>query len=115
MGYLVLKLLISALVIVAVSEISKRLPWLGALVASLPLTSILAMVWLYRDTKDIEKVSALSSGILALVIPSLILFALFPVLAKRGFGFAAALTISSFATIVGYAVFYRVLKGIGLA
>ena len=71
-SYFVLKCLISGLVVGLVSEISKRSPGFGAIVASLPLTSILATVWLYKDTRDVESVISLSNGI-ALVVLAMIL------------------------------------------
>ena len=56
MLYYTIKILLSSLVLVAVSEIAKRSSTLGALLASLPLTSLLAFVWLYLDTGDVQKV-----------------------------------------------------------
>ena len=50
--YIILKTLISAIIIVAVSEIAKKYTWTAAIIVSLPLTSLLAFVWLYWDTKD---------------------------------------------------------------
>ena len=100
--YLAFKVLISALVIVAVSEIAKRSTLFGALVASLPLTSILALVWLYQDTKDTTRVATLSSEILWLVVPSLLLFVLLPILLKRGVNFYPALGIAAACTAVAY-------------
>ncbi len=87
MVYYFIKVVLSALVIVIVSEVAKRSTLLGALVASLPLTSMLAMIWLYIDTKSVEKVSDLSYGIFLIVIPSLLFFILFPVFIKVGWDF----------------------------
>jgi hypothetical protein len=87
MLYYSLKILLSVSVIVAVSEIAKRSSLLGALLASLPLTSLLAFVWLYQDTGDVQKVASLSSGIFWLVLPSLPLFLILPWLLKAGWGF----------------------------
>ena len=54
--YLLIKTLISAIVIVAVSEIAKKYTWFAAIIVSIPLTSLLAFIWLYFDTKDTQKV-----------------------------------------------------------
>ena len=81
--YLFLKTLISALLIVAISEIAKRYTWFASIVASLPVTSILAMVWLYRDTKDASRVAALSYGVFWMVAPSLIFFLILPPLLRH--------------------------------
>ena len=68
MIYYALKVFISALLIVAIAEISKRSSLLGSLLASIPLVSVLAIIWIYVDTKDVEKISALSSSIFWLEI-----------------------------------------------
>lgn len=113
--YLIVKLFLSAGIIVAVSEIAKRLPLIGALVASLPLTSILAMIWLYRDTKDVAKVIDLSQGILVLILPSLVLFVALPFLLKRGWDFSLSLFLACALTAGTYLVYMRALKHFGIA
>ena len=72
--YLLLKSLLSGAIIAAVSEIARRSTLFGALVASLPLTSVLAMIWLYHESHDTSRVAALSGEIFWLVLPSLVLF-----------------------------------------
>ena len=62
MLYLVVKAALSGIIVAAVSEIARRYPGWGGLVASLPLTSLLAMIWLFRDTKDAARVAELSSS-----------------------------------------------------
>ena len=74
MAYLVLKFLITSIIIVAVSEIAKQSSFYGLILASIPLVSLLAITWLYLDTKDVSRVIDLSNGILWLVIPSLTFF-----------------------------------------
>jgi hypothetical protein len=71
MIYTILKVIITSVLIVAIAVLSKRSSLLGAILASLPLTSALAILWLYIDTKDVAKVSELASNIFWLVIPSL--------------------------------------------
>jgi hypothetical protein len=97
-----IKVLISAGVIVAVSELAKRSGLLGAALASLPLTSLLAFVWLYLETGDIELVAKLSTDIFWLVIPSLLLFVVLPVMLRAGMGFWLSLLAASAASIIGY-------------
>ena len=97
------KVLVSAGVIVAVAEISKRSSFVGGLVASLPLVSLLAMIWLYHDIRDAQKVAALSTSIFWLVLPSLVLFIVLPILLKRGVNFYPALATSIAAMLVSYA------------
>lgn len=94
MIYYITKIAITTILIVAISEIAKRSSFVGALLASVPLVSVLAMLWLYVDTKDIEKVSALSISIFWLVLPSLVLFVTLPLLIKQGLGFYLSIGIS---------------------
>lgn len=103
-----IKVLISAVVIVAVTELSKRSTLIGGLLASLPLVSFVAMLWLYFDTKDAGKVAALSTSIFWLVLPSLVFFLVLPALLKfklnfyLGFGLATALMLVCYgAMLVG--------------
>uniref|UniRef100_UPI00257C51F1 DUF3147 family protein n=1 Tax=Oceanithermus sp. TaxID=2268145 RepID=UPI00257C51F1 len=90
MPYLV-KLIVSALLIVLVSEIAKRSSLLGALLASVPLVSVLAMVWLYLETRDSERIAAFAQDVFWLVLPSLALFLVLPWLLRAGVQFFAAL------------------------
>ena len=69
--YIFLKTLISALIIVIVSEVAKKNTWSAALIVSLPLTSLLAFLWLYYDTKNIQKVIDLSLSTIVMTIPSI--------------------------------------------
>lgn len=113
MQYLI-KIILSALVIVLVSEISKRVTFFAAIVASLPLTSILAMIWLYHDTKDTEKIIDLSGGIFWAVLPSLLFFVTLPILLKTGLSFNWAMLLSGVVMFVGYTVYALVLNKFGV-
>lgn len=98
----IIKTALSALIIVAVSEISKRNSLLGGLFASLPLVSVLALIWLYIDTKSVDKVAALSMSIFWMVLPSLTLFLLLPVLLKKQMPFYGALFLACLITSLMY-------------
>ena len=91
MLYLVVKALMSGAIVAAVSEIAKRYPGLGGLVASLPLVSVLGMMWLWRDTHDPVRMAAHASGTFWFVLPSLPMFLLIPAMLKRGAPFWGAL------------------------
>jgi len=99
-----LKVILSAVIIVVVSEVAKRSSVFGALIASLPLTSLLAIIWLYLDTGETAKVSGLASGILWLIIPSLLFFVALPLLLRAGVNFWISLLISCLITATGYGV-----------
>lgn len=96
----VVKTLITLVLIIAAAEIAKRNTLLGGLVASVPIVSVLAMVWLYVDTQDAEKVAMLARSILWLVLPSLSLFISLPVLLNHGINFWVSLG-SSIAIMFG--------------
>jgi hypothetical protein len=114
MTYTILKFCLSAAVVVAVSEIARRSSLFGALVASLPLTSLLAMVWLWRDTHDSTKIAALSTGIFWLVLPSMVLFVALPFLLKRGAAFWPALGASVIVMLACYGGMVAVLGRLGI-
>ena len=108
--YLILKFSLSAAVLVTVSEIAKRSHLWAAILASLPLTSLLAFVWLYLDTKDTAKVASLSMDVFWLVIPSLVLFPSLALLLRNGFAFSWALGGSIILTLVAYALTLWILN-----
>jgi hypothetical protein len=102
MWYYVVKVFITAAVVVAVAEIAKRSTFWGAAVASLPLTSVLAFVWLYIDTGNSARVAELSQGVFWLVLPSLTLFLVLPLLLRFGLAFWLSLSVACVATAVAY-------------
>ena len=114
MGYYLVKLLISAAIIVAVSEIAKHSAGLGALIKSLPLVSILAMIWLYVDTHDASKISDLSTATFWLVLPTLPMFLVLPALLKHGLGFYASLGVSIAVMVACYLVAVPLLARFGI-
>lgn len=108
------KVLVTSVLVVAIAEAGKRSSLLGALLASLPLTSLIAMIWLYADTRDGEKVADLASSIFWLVLPSLILFVALPLLLRRGVPFAASLAVASALTVAGYFAMLALLRRFGI-
>ena len=97
-----IKIFISSGIIVLVSEIAKKNSLFGGLIASIPLVSVLSMIWLYIDTNDIDKVKALANGILWMVVPSMSLFIVFPILINYGIKFYLSLIISILVTMGCY-------------
>lgn len=114
MWYLAFKTIISAILIVAISEISKRSSLFGAILASLPLVSFLGMVWLYIDTNSKAKVAQLSTGVFWMVIPSLSLFLVLPLLLKTEMNFFLSLIISTVIMITVYFTMIYVLGKFGI-
>ena len=110
MIYNILKILISAILIALISEVSKRSTFFGAVLASIPLVSVMAMIWLYIDTNDSLQVVQLSKGIFWLVIPSLVLFITFPFFIRLQFSFYTALSAAIFVMVVTYFITIAVLE-----
>ncbi len=109
----IIKVALSAILIVAVSEASKKSSLVGGIFASIPLLSVLAIIWLYIDTKDIQKISNLSTSIFWLVIPSLSLFITLPILLKMKIDFYISLTISIALMVLLYYLMIFILSKFG--
>ena len=110
----IIKVVLTSVLVVAIAEAGMRSVLLASILASLPLTSLLAFVWLYADTGDSEKVAALSTGIFWLVLPSLILFIALPLQLRAGMEFVPSLAISIALTAGGYALMLAVLGRFGI-
>jgi hypothetical protein len=114
MLYLFIKAAISGAIVAAVSEIARRYPGWGGLVASLPLTSLLAMIWLYRDSGEAERVAELSVSTIWFFIPSLPLFVVLPWLIRSGVTFWAAMGVVVVMTLALYAAMFWAAPRLGL-
>jgi hypothetical protein len=104
MTYLLLKAAISGLIIALVSEIARRSPGVGAMVASLPLISVLGMIWLWRDRPDPANMADHAQATFWFVLPSLPMFLAIPALLRAGVSFWAALIAGCLLTIVLYSL-----------
>lgn len=103
MLYLIVKAAVSGVLIAIISEVAKRYPGLGGLIASLPLVSVLGMIWLWRDRPDVENMAAHSQATFWFVLPSLPMFLVIPWLLRNGTSFWLALAIGCALTIALYA------------
>jgi len=110
----ILKVAITVVVVVAVSEIAKRSSFWGAVLASLSLTSLLAFVWLYSDTGNAQSVAALSRSIFWLVLATLPLFALLPLLIGSGWSFWPSLLVACVVTVGAYFALVWLLQRVGI-
>jgi hypothetical protein len=97
-----LKVAVTVAVVVAVSEIAKRSSLWGAVLASLPLTSLLAFVWLYLETGNTQGIAQLSQSVFWLVLASLPLFLVLPLLLRAGWAFWPSLGVACVVTIAAY-------------
>ena len=114
MAYYITKLIITTFLIVLISEIAKRSSLAGALLAAIPLVSILAMTWMYVDTNSSENAVEFSHRIVWLIAPSMTLFIAFPILIKKGLGFYSSMGISIVMTIFAYYSVIFVLGKFGI-
>ncbi len=112
--FLLLKALRSGARVAAASEVARRSSLLGAVVISLPLLSILALVWLYRDTRDTGEVADLSWSILWVIAPSVVFFLVLPLALRAGAEFWPALIGACAATAVSYAIWVWLARRVGL-
>lgn len=113
MIWLVTKFAITAALIVLVSEVAKRSDKAGALIAALPLVTLLALVWLHVEGQPQEKVANHAWYTFWYVLPTLPMFLAFPFLLPR-IGFWPSLLASAVITVVSFGVFALVLRRFGI-
>jgi hypothetical protein len=114
MAYLLLKAALSGLIVAAASEVARRWPGVGGLIVSLPLVSLLAFIWLWRDTGDAERVAALSQAAFIYFLPSMPLFLVLPALLRAGFGFWLSLALACLMTLALYALTFWAAPRFGI-
>ena len=102
MLYLAIKAALSGIIIAIVSEVAKRYPGFGALIASLPLVSVLGMLWLWRDKPDVPNMASHVEATFWFVLPSLPMFLLIPWMMRSGVGYYVALTVGCALTVALY-------------
>ena len=115
MTYLLIKATLSGVIVMIVSEVARRSPGLGGLIASLPLVSILGILWLWKDTSDTERIAAHAEATFWFVLPSLPMFLVFPTMLRHGIGFWIALALSCVLTMVLYLATIWLLPRLGIA
>ena len=106
--FFLVKTLVSALLIAGVSELAKRLPSLGGLIAAMPLTTLLTLIWLYTDTGDYDLARAFTKSVLFAIVPTIFFFITALALFKKGLSFHMVL-ILSFVVFIAAAVVHQVL------
>ncbi|MGN6422683.1 MAG: DUF3147 family protein [Asticcacaulis sp.] len=114
MLYLLIKAGVSGVIIAIVSELARRLPAFGALVASLPLISVMGMLWLWRDRPDAANMAAHAEATFWYVLPSLPMFLLIPLLLRKGVGFYPSLLAGCGLTVALYLAMMALGPRLGL-
>jgi hypothetical protein len=114
MLYLLVKSAISGIIIMLVSETARRSPSVGGLIASLPLISILGIIWLWQETGDAERIAAHAQATFWFVLPTLPMFLLLPFMLRSGINFWLALGIACAVTVALYSFTFWLLPKIGI-
>ena len=114
MLYLLVKAAVSGVLIAIISEVARKNPGWGGLLASLPLVSLMAMIWLWRDTNDPAKVAEQAIGTFWFVLPSLPLFLIIPLLIRAGWGFWPAILAACAVTLGLYAAMFALSARLGI-
>jgi hypothetical protein len=114
MWYLAVKAVLSGILIAIISEVAKRYPGLGGMIASLPLVSVLGMIWLWRDRPDALNMAAHAEATFWFVLPSLPMFLLIPAMLRQGFSFWASLACGCALTVALYGLMVWVGPRFGL-
>ena len=114
MTYYIIKTLLTALIIVVVSEIAKKSSLLAAIFISIPLTSLLAFIWLYWNTRDAQKIIDLSYNTIIMVIPSFLFFIVLPLMLNLKQSFTISLFVAILSTSIAYFIFIFFLKKFGV-
>ena len=110
MLYFILKCALSEIIIGVVSEVARRSPALGALIVSLPLVSLLGILWLWHDTGDVERIAGHAESTFWYVLPSLPMFLVMPMMLRSGFAFWPTLGTSIVLTVGLYFVTAAILS-----
>jgi hypothetical protein len=109
------KIGLTALIIFAVVQVSERSTLLAAVLASIPIVSVLAMMWMNHEGQSAEEISGFAKDIVWLLIPSLLMFIVMPLLIERGWEFYPALGAGIATTILGYFLMIQIMGKYGLA
>ena len=114
MTLLIVKYAVTAFVIVLVSEVAKRSDRAGALIASLPLVTVMVMIWLHIEKQPEAKIADHAAYTFWYVLPTMPMFLLMPWMMRKGFGFWPALGAGCVLTIVCFALAAVLLKRFGI-
>lgn len=113
MGWIITKYLLTAAIVVVVSELAKRSDRLGAFVASLPLVTILVLIWLFLENQPQQKIANHAWYTFWYVIPTLPMFLLFPAILPR-VGFWPALLAGVLITATSFGLFAIAMRRFGI-
>ncbi len=105
----IVKVIISAMIILVATEVSNRSTTIAAIIIALPLVSIISLTWIWVETKDIEQISTISKQIFWFVIPGLPMFLILPFFLSKGLGFIISLIISCLITVILFYITQKII------
>jgi len=105
----IVKVIISAMIILVATEISNRSTTIAAIIIALPLVSIISLIWIWVETKDIEQISIISKQVFWFVIPGLPMFLILPFFLSKGLGFFISLIISCLITVILFYITQKII------
>jgi len=109
MIYIILKIIITACLIVFISEIAKVNDRLGGLIAAMPIVTFLVIIWMYYEGNSVDKISSHISYTLLYILPTIPMFLIFPYVISK-YGFYPAFSISIFVTAISVTIVHFILK-----
>ncbi|MGM0608220.1 MAG: DUF3147 family protein [Candidatus Muiribacteriota bacterium] len=113
--YEIIKILITSVIIALISIISRTSTLIGAVLASVPLVSVLGILWLYKDTNDSQIIIDLSYSVFWLVIPSLSFYIILPYMLKKEINFYLSMLVSLAGMIIFYFITIKILSYFGIS
>ena len=113
-GLDITKLILTALVVLFVTKIQVFSDRLSALLIALPLTSLLAMIWMRLEKQDPERIANHAEGTFWFVVPTLPMFLVLPWMLRNGWGFGIALAVNCVLTVVLFFGLVAILKPFGI-
>ena len=114
MIYFIIRAGLSGLIVALVASVARRNPAAGALIASLPLVSLLGMIWLWHDTQDVRRLADHAEATFYYVLPSLPMFLLIPLMLRQGVGFWPTIGAGCMLTVLLYVLTVLVAARFGV-
>lgn len=112
--FAIFKALVSGVIVASASELSKRSPLSGAILLSVPLTSLLTAIWLHIETKDNQRIAAMLGNVFWAHLPTLAFFVICPIMLRAGYAFWPSLIVSLLATAVIFFIYAYILNHFGI-
>jgi len=109
------KIAVNVALITGITEVVKRNLVAAALLGALPIVSIISMIWMHVEGRELEKISEYSTPTFWLVLPTLPMFLIFPALVRGGLAFWPAMLLSIVSMLILYGLLVLILKATGLA